>query len=410
MQQPLIQFKNVEKSFGSLTVLKDANFSIQQGEVTTIIGKSGEGKSVLLKHIIGLIEPDSGEILFKGRPISRMRKEERRVLKKKFSYMFQNNALFDSMTIFENIALPLKEGTRTSDEIIRKRVLERMQQLDLKGIEDKYPSQISGGMKKRVALARALITNPEIVLFDEPTTGLDPIRKNAVHGMISDYQKRFGFTGIVVSHEIPDIFYISQRVAMLQSGRIFFEGTPEELQVTDDPVVKQFIRGLEIRHDSLTGMASQTQGEKKFYEEMARLQRYQITFSIIIFSINNLDEINEKAGHVTGQTIFQNFSAELQRCLRITDTCARYGLNKIIAVLPNTRLEQAGLACRKLANEAKIREILETLPQRGFCLSVSAGIAEAKKESVLEEVIAKAESGQDLLSEFRVCVLREEEL
>ncbi|MFH1489374.1 MAG: ATP-binding cassette domain-containing protein [Pseudomonadota bacterium] len=408
MQQPLIQFRNVEKRFGSLTVLKDANFSIQQGEVTTIIGKSGEGKSVLLKHIIGLIEPDSGEILFRGRPISRMGKEERRALKKKFSYMFQNNALFDSMTIFENIALPLKEGTRLSDEIIRERVLDRMQQLDLKGIEDKYPSQISGGMKKRVALARALITDPEIVLFDEPTTGLDPIRKNAVHSMISDYQKKFGFTGVVVSHEIPDIFYISQRVAMLQGGRIFFEGTPEEILVTDDPVVRQFIRGLEVRHDSLTGMAPKTQGEKRFYEEMARLQRYEIIFSIVIFSINNLDEINEKAGHVTGQTVLRNFSAELQRCLRITDTCSRYGLNKIMAVLPNTRLEQAGMTCTKLANEAKIREILETQPQRGFCLSVSAGIAEAQKESVLEEVIAKAESGQNLLSEFRVCTLREE--
>ena len=407
MDQPLIQFRAVEKRFGEQIVLKETNLDIHQGEVTTIIGKSGEGKSVLLKHIIGLMEPDSGEILFRGKSISDMKKDEKRVLRRNFSYMFQNNALFDSMTVFENIALPLKEGTRISDGKISDMVRDKMHQLDLKGIDDKYPSQISGGMKKRVALARALITEPEIVLFDEPTTGLDPIRKNAVHSMIADYQKRFGFTGVVVSHEIPDIFYISQRVAMLQGGKIFFEGTPEEIQEVENPVVQQFIRGLEIRHDSLTGMAPQTQGEKRFHQEMARMQRHEVTFSIVIFVIENLDEINEKAGHVAGQTILQNFATELQRCLRITDTCSRYGLNKILAVLPNTSLDQARMTCSKLATEKKIREILETRPHRGFCLSVSAGVAEAQKESALEAVIANAGSGQNLLSEFRVCDVSE---
>ncbi|MBW1802792.1 MAG: ABC transporter ATP-binding protein, partial [Deltaproteobacteria bacterium] len=244
MQPPLIQFINVSKRFGNLDVLKDTNFSINEGEVTTIIGKSGEGKTVLLRHIIGLLEPDSGEILFRGQPFSKMKKNEKRAIKKKFSYMFQNNALFDSMTVMENIGLPLKEGTRFSEAEIRDLVKDKMRQLDLEDIDEKYPSQISGGMKKRVALARALITDPEIVLFDEPTTGLDPIRKNAVHSMIADYQKRFGFTGMVVSHEIPDIFYISQRIAMLQGGKIFFEGTPEEIRQSADPIVQQFVRGL----------------------------------------------------------------------------------------------------------------------------------------------------------------------
>lgn len=403
MNQPLIQLKDVSKKFGSQIVLKETNLSIYQGEVTTIIGKSGEGKSVLLKHIIGLIEPDSGQILFKGQPFSELSKEERKGLKQKFSYMFQNNALFDSMTVFQNIALPLKEGTHCPEDQIQKQVQNKIQQLDLQGIDDKYPSQLSGGMKKRVALARALVTEPEIVLFDEPTTGLDPIRKNAVHSMISDYQERFGFTGIVVSHEIPDIFYISQRVAMLQDGGIFFEGTPAEIQQSSDPEVQQFIKGLESRHDSLTGMAPRPEGEKRFQEEMARLQRHKVTFSIAIFIVENLNEINEKAGHVAAQTILQNFATEVQRHLRIIDTCSRYGLNKIMAILPNTSLGQARTTCAKLASETKIRETIETQPERAFCLSVSVGVAEAEKDSALEQIIATAELKQNALCEFRVC-------
>ena len=403
MNQPLIQLQNVSKKFGAQVVLNEVNLSIYRGEVTTIIGKSGEGKSVLLKHIIGLIEPDSGQILFKGRQISNMNKPERKALKKKFSYMFQHNALFDSLTVFENISLPLKEGTTLPVADIRRMVQDKMDQLDLTGIDDKYPSQLSGGMKKRVALARALVTEPEIVLFDEPTTGLDPIRKNAVHSMISDYQKKFEFTGMVVSHEILDIFYISQRVAMIQDGRICFEGSPEEIQQSTDPVVQRFIRGLESRHDSLTGLVPQPQGEQRFHEEMARQHRHQTPFSVVIFTVENMGEINEKAGHLAGQKILQNFATELQRSLRVIDTCSRYGLNKIMAILPNTSMEQAQMACAKLASEIKIREITETHPQRGFCLSLSVGVAEAHQDSALEQTLATAESSQNALHEFRVC-------
>ena len=403
MNQLLIQFKNISKKFGQQVVLKEANLNIYQGEVTTIIGKSGEGKSVLLKHIIGLLQPDSGQILFKGQSFSEMRKGERRGLKKTFSYMFQSNALFDSMTVFENIALPLKEGNNLPETRIRNLVRGKMEQLDLYNIDDKYPSQLSGGMKKRVALARALVTDPEIVLFDEPTTGLDPIRKNAVHSMISDYQKRFGFTAILVSHEIPDIFYISQRIAMLQDGQILFEGSPEEIQQASDPVVQEFIWGLESRHDSMTGMTSQPQGEERFREEMARLHRHKITFSLILFTMENLDEINEKAGHLAGQTVLKNFATELQRHLRVTDTCSRYGLNKIMAVLPNTDMEQARMTCAKLTRNMKIREMLEIQTEPGFCFTVSAGFAEARRESELEHVLSNAESTLKVLYEFRIC-------
>jgi len=403
MEQPLIELQNVSKRFGEQAVLEDINLKIYKGQVTTIIGKSGEGKSVLLKHLIGLLEPDSGRVLFNGQSLTGLRKQARRAVKKKFSYMFQNNALFDSLTVYENIGLPLKEGTRLSEMDIKERVHDKMSLLDLKDIDGKYPSQLSGGMRKRVAMARALVTDPEIVLFDEPTTGLDPIRKNAVHSMISDYQERLGFTGILVSHEIPDIFYISQRVAMLLDGRIFFEGTSEEIQQSDNPTVVQFLRGLEVRHDPLTGIVPQTQGDKRFLEEMARLQRHQVTFSIIVFAVDNMEEINEKAGHAAGQKILQNFATELQSNLRITDTCSRYGLNRIMAILSNTNVEQATMTCDKMARAPKIQEILETQPDRGFCLSVSVGIAEAQEGSPLEKIISLAESNLSALNGFNIC-------
>jgi len=245
MGEPLIQFRNVHKSFGSQVVLDGIDLVIEEGLVTSIIGRSGVGKSVLLKHVVGLLSPDKGEILFHDQNLLGMPRSERKDLKRKISYMFQNTALFDSMTVYENIALPLEEKTKLSKAEIRRQVLEKMEQLQLGDISDKYPAQISGGMRKRVALARALINNPEIILFDEPTTGLDPVRKTAVHNMISRYQRTFGFTAVVVSHDIPDIFTISQKVAMLEKGKIVFEGTRQEIETTSDPVVQQFIRGEE---------------------------------------------------------------------------------------------------------------------------------------------------------------------
>jgi phospholipid/cholesterol/gamma-HCH transport system ATP-binding protein len=181
--------------------------------------------------------------LFSGKDIGRFTKAERHGLKQKCSYMFQGTALFDAMTVFENIALPLKERHRTKSDQLQDKVRDKMAQLDILGLEDKYPSQLSGGMKKRVAMARALITEPDIVLFDEPTTGLDPLRKSAAYEMIVDYQQRFGFSGIMVSHEIPDVFYISQRIAMIDDGRIIFQGDCQEIRNSDHPMVKAFLQG-----------------------------------------------------------------------------------------------------------------------------------------------------------------------
>jgi len=403
MRQPLIELQNVHKRFGDVDVLKGADLNIYQGEVITVIGKSGVGKSVLLKHIIGLIAPDSGRILFQNTPLTEMKKRDRKALKRKFSYMFQGTALFDSMTVSENIALPLKERTSLPPNEIHKRVADKMDQLDLHQIDHKFPSQLSGGMKKRVALARALVTDPEIVLFDEPTTGLDPIRKNAVHSMISDYQQQFGFTAIVVSHEIPDIFYISQRIAMLDEGKILVEGTPEEIQNSSEPGVQQFIHGLQSREDEMTGLATLPQLETKFKEEMERLRRHQTAFSLVIFSFQNLNEIKDKMGPLAAQSVLKNFAAQIQHHIRIIDTSSRYGLDEIILLLPNTSFEQARAACNKLARKIKGSEILEISPHPDFCFSVKAGFVEVAGNHPLEKVIADAESTQKPFCEFQIC-------
>jgi phospholipid/cholesterol/gamma-HCH transport system ATP-binding protein len=400
MEQSLIEFKNVYKKLGNLIILDDVNLHIKKGEIFTLIGKSGVGKSVLLKHIIGLMEPDSGQILYQGKPLSKMTREEKKQLKHKFSYMFQSTALFDSMTVFQNIALPLKEKNHLSDKEVNKYVLERMKQLEIDGLGQKYPSQLSGGMKKRVALARALITDPEIVLFDEPTTGLDPIRKNAVHSMIADYQQRLGFTAILISHEIPDIFYISQRIAMLDEGKIIFEGSPDEIQQTQNRVIQQFVQGLESRHDTLTEIRPQPQGENRFREELARLDRYQVSFSLLIFTLGNLEEIHEKAGHAAGQTALRNFVRELKQHLRQTDPIYRYGLNKIVAVLTSTNEEQARQTCDKLIKNMNIKDILGPYPGKDLCCTVNVGFAEVQKDTPYEEVIGLAESNQNLMGKM----------
>ncbi len=403
MSAPLIEFEDVHKYFGKNHVLKGINLKIQKGEITSVIGKSGEGKSVLLKHIIGLLHQDEGRILFEGKPLSEMKAAERKALKLKFSYMFQETALFDSMTIFDNIALPLREKNRHSREEVAERVRDKMGQLDLSDIENKYPSQLSGGMKKRVALARALVTDPEIILFDEPTTGLDPIRKNAVHSMIADYQKRFGFTAVVVSHEIPDIFYISQRIAMIDEGVIVFAGNTEAIRQDRNPVVQQFINGLESRHDALTGMIPQSQGERRFQEEMARMRRHRSAFSIILLTVENLYEINKMAGYEAEQAALKSFSDKVRSYLRVTDICSRLGMNKIMLLLPRTSREDAQMVCKNMAEKMKQDGLVEIQTYPGFCFSVSAGIAEAEQDKPIEQLVSAAESSKNIFYEFKVC-------
>ena len=258
MDAPLIEFQDVTKSFGPRTVLDRVNLRIHAGQVTTIIGLSGAGKSVLLKHIIGLLKPDSGRIIFQGRPLDEMTVSERKSSLAQISYMFQDNALFDSLSVYDNIALPLRETTNLSRSEIDRRVTARVEQMELADAVNKYPSELSGGMQKRAALARALVTDPRIVLFDEPTSGQDPIRKNAILGMIAQYQRRIGFTAILVSHEIPDVYFISNRILALYDRTVVFQGTPAELEDFDHPFLDDIIRSLEGLHGELTDPFART--------------------------------------------------------------------------------------------------------------------------------------------------------
>ena len=259
MTTPLIEFKNVTKCFGNRTVLNHVNLQIFEGHVTTIIGLSGAGKSVILKHIIGLIQPDEGTIFYRGKPINEMKRSEINLSLAEMSYMFQDNALFDSMSVYENIAFPLQETTNLKKAEIDRKVKLRLEQTELTEAANRYPSELSGGMQKRVALARALITDPRIVLFDEPTSGQDPVRKNAILSMIAQYQRKFGFTAILVSHEIPDVYFISNRILALYDKEIVFQGTPEELEKFDHPFNDEVIHSLEALQKELTGLYSKRQ-------------------------------------------------------------------------------------------------------------------------------------------------------
>lgn len=263
MKTPLIEFNHVTKRFGEHVVLDGIDLSVHENEITAIIGKSGAGKSVLLKHIIGILSPDEGTIRFNGKPLSGMNRKEWNDCRARISYMFQNNALFDSMTVFDNVALPLRQGMSLGSKETRDRVMSRLEQMDLFEVADNFPAELSGGMQKRVALARALITDPAIVLFDEPTTGQDPVRKNHILGMIARYRKRFGFTAVLISHDIPDIFFISDRILILQEGKLDFQGSWEELKTLRHPLMREFDESVACLHREVAGLPTDRRSTSK---------------------------------------------------------------------------------------------------------------------------------------------------
>jgi|UniRef100_A0A7V6DQY1 phospholipid/cholesterol/gamma-HCH transport system ATP-binding protein len=240
----MIKVRELFRSFNGHPVLQGINLEVPKGKITVVIGKSGAGKSVLLKHIAGLLKPDQGRIFINGTDVTRARGRELQDIKKRFGVLFQGGALFDSLTVLENVAFPLREKTSLPEQEILDRARKRLAQVNMPPeSEDKYPDEVSGGMKKRVALARALVQEPEILLFDEPVTGLDPPMMNTVFHLIKKTHQENGYTGMVVSHDIPAVFQIADFVAMLHKGRIVAFGTPAEIQQNQDPEVQSFLRG-----------------------------------------------------------------------------------------------------------------------------------------------------------------------
>ena len=239
----MIEIKNLVKSFGGKPVLRGVNLSIEEGMTNVIIGASGCGKSVLLKHIVGLLKPDAGHILIDGEDITTMNEKQIYAIRKKFGFLFQSAALFDSMTVGENVGIALRENTNKPKQEIDKIVSEKLGLVNLPGTENLMPSELSGGMKKRVGLARALATNPQYILYDEPTTGLDPVTSETIDELMESValNKNLEVTSIIVTHDIFTVYEIGDRVSMMYEGIVHFNGTPDELRATSDPIVRQFL-------------------------------------------------------------------------------------------------------------------------------------------------------------------------
>lgn len=242
MEDIAIKVVDLHKSFNSQKVLEGINLEIQRGMITVVIGKSGGGKSVLMKHLIGLLKPDRGEIWIDGTEITRLKERELNEVRRRFGMLFQEAALFDSMNVRENVEFPLREHTRMPAKEITERAEERLKEVGLEGFGDKMPSELSGGMKKRVGLARALVLDPEIILFDEPTSALDPIMSLTIQDLIKETQAHVKKTYVVISHDIAGMFRIADKVAMLSDGKIIAFGTPEEVRKSRDEAVREFLR------------------------------------------------------------------------------------------------------------------------------------------------------------------------
>jgi phospholipid/cholesterol/gamma-HCH transport system ATP-binding protein len=239
----VIRVEGLTKSFGANRVLRGVDLEMPKGSITVIIGRSGGGKSVFLRHLIGLVRPDAGRVFIDDLDITQLSGRSLEAVRRRYGVVFQNGALFDSLTCWDNIAFPLRETTRLRSSEIDARVETALAQVELTGAGAKYPAEISGGMRKRVAIARALVSEPEIVFFDEPTTGLDPVLVNTIHRLIQSLHRTLRFTAVMVSHEIPEIFEIADRVAMLHDGRVVEVGPPDVVQASTNAVVRRFISG-----------------------------------------------------------------------------------------------------------------------------------------------------------------------
>jgi phospholipid/cholesterol/gamma-HCH transport system ATP-binding protein len=407
MEDLLIEFKNVTKRFGKRTVLDNVDLQIRDGDVTTIIGKSGTGKSVLLKHIIGLLDPTEGTILFKGKPLRDMDRSEFDAFRSQFSYCFQNNALFDSLTVFGNIAMPLQQKTKLSKKEIEQKVLEKMEQLEIAEFGNKYPSELSGGMQKRAALARALVTDPKIVLFDEPTTGQDPIRKNAILSMIAQNQKRFGFTTIMISHEIPDVFFISNRILILYDGKIVFQGTYQELDKLDHPMVDEYIRSLQSFEEEFMGADVDDAGRRSFGSGVRSPEKTE-TITVAIFNLGNFDALLEKHGQGRADEIVLSLGEHVNRHFGDLGISYQVGRNEFAAILNQTDENSAKEIMEGFALDVR-KHGLAGIPidtgansasDKPLCFTVLAGLFEGHSREDTQITTEKARSRQEEIARF----------
>ena len=408
-REPLIEFKGVSKTFGDRNILNRIDFSIYEGEVTTLIGLSGTGKSVTLKHIIGMLQPDEGQILFRGKAIDKMSKKEWNDYIGQISYMFQSNALFDSLTVFENVAMPLKYTTKLKKKEIEEKAMARIEQTELTEVADKYPSEISGGMQKRAALARALVTDPGIVLFDEPTTGQDPIRKNAILSMVAEYQKRFGFTALLISHEIPDVYFISNRILALYDRKIVFQGDPEEFESLDHPFRQELISSLESLGEELTGIYSKRHFKVRYQSDLSQ-RRPDATYAAAVFTIDDIDVIGANLGHDVTQQIIRSLGSYINKHFgAVGGFSSRQTINEYATVLPYSNLEEAKRIMQDFTKDFRQHGIEgveatianENKTENSVEFTVLAGLAQGKPQIEIESVMEFARFNQEPIAKFQ---------
>jgi len=240
---PLIELRNVYKRFGKLLVLNHVNLSIEEGKSLVVLGASGSGKSVMLKHIVGLLKPDEGEVWFDGRRIDNLSERDMSSVRQQFGFLFQQSALFDSMTVEENVAFPLVEQTTKSKEEIDRIVTHKLTMVGLPETRKKMPDKLSGGQRKRIGLARAIALDPRVILYDEPTTGLDPIRADVINELILKLRRETKVTSVVVTHDMNSAFKVADRIVMLYQGNLIFDGTADQIQKSADPIIQHFVRG-----------------------------------------------------------------------------------------------------------------------------------------------------------------------
>lgn len=408
-KEPIIEFKGVTKRFDVRTILDKVDFKIYEGEVTTLIGLSGTGKSVTLKHIIGLLKPDEGQVLYRGQPIDQMSKKEWNAYIGQVSYMFQNNALFDSMTVVENVSLPLRQTTHLGKKEIEDKAMASIEQTDLTEVFDKYPSELSGGMQKRAALARALVTDPSLVLFDEPTTGQDPIRKNAILGMVAEYQRRFGFTALLISHEIPDVYFISNRILALYDKKIVFQGPPDEFEEFEHPFREEILTSLENFQADISGLYSKRHFKVRYQTDLSK-RHPDAMYAVAIFALEEMDLVSENMGHDATQEIIRALGSYINKHFgAVGGFSARQTINEYATVLPYSDLEEAERIMEDFKKDFRehglpnIQSLVEGEKVADDCFefNILAGLAQGKPQIEIESVMEFARFNQKPIARFQ---------
>jgi phospholipid/cholesterol/gamma-HCH transport system ATP-binding protein len=340
-----------------------------------------------------------------------MKKSEWDHYRGKISYMFQNNALFDSMTVFDNVALPLRQTTRLGRKAVEEKVLTRLNQADLADAADKYPSELSGGMQKRVALARALITDPKVILFDEPTTGQDPIRRNLILSMIAEYRRKFGFTAVLISHDIPDVYFISDRIILVWEGKIAFQGSYKELMEFSHPSINEFLESLEGLQDELTGLLSKQVFRSRYLTSKSRGQSEK-AMTGILFSLE-LEKLSEIFGASAAIEVLKILGDYVSRQLgAVGGFSARHGRGEILTVLPYANVEETEDLLRDFSRDLQEEGLSKISALTGakmgfdacFEINVYAGIVRIARNDNIDSVIERAMAERRIIASH-VCAI-----